>query len=293
MAEEIKQANLSDMVFGDEFNVPDVAQADPEQPAEKKGRTYTKEIDLGDGSGKQVFTGDSPTELSDKLAEAQVNASREIRKLQRQLKMKSMVPAIPERGQKPRTFTPQPLSQEEAFLLVQNHPEKIGEVLFQRELGMSPADFRAELNELRAVAQNSREERAGTEFLVAHQEDYLPNQENANAIEEFLTQYELPRTRQNLEFAFTQLSSMDLLEVPKAQADEDDKDSGKTRIEPPKKKKTMSGLSSTMSQQPDDTQEDTIASEAEKIRNLNIPLDQKRERIAALMIKARQAQSAR
>jgi len=42
---------------------------------------YRREIDLGDGSGKQVFEAESVEELLDKLTEAQEHATRKIREL--------------------------------------------------------------------------------------------------------------------------------------------------------------------------------------------------------------------
>src|SRR5690348_12024093 len=58
----------------------DVA-AEDEEFGEPDKIIYQREIDLGDGSGVQVFRADSLEELVDKLAEAQRNATRKIREL--------------------------------------------------------------------------------------------------------------------------------------------------------------------------------------------------------------------
>lgn len=59
-------------------------QIDPDpDPAPQ---TFRREIDLGDGSGKQVFEADSADGLVDKLAEAQRNATIKIRELSKAAK---------------------------------------------------------------------------------------------------------------------------------------------------------------------------------------------------------------
>ena len=62
----------------DEPAAAPVQQDDPEQEEEL---VYRREIDLGDGSGVQVFEGSSYDELIDKLANAQLHATRKIKEL--------------------------------------------------------------------------------------------------------------------------------------------------------------------------------------------------------------------
>src|SRR5690348_9223353 len=56
-----------------------------EATATEQKQTFRREIDLGDGSGKQVFEADSPEALIDKLADAQVHATKKIREQAQQL----------------------------------------------------------------------------------------------------------------------------------------------------------------------------------------------------------------
>src|SRR6185437_3470520 len=52
--------------------------ADPDPDPAPKPEWFVREIDLDDGSGKQVFKGRTLDELADRLAEAQANATRKI-----------------------------------------------------------------------------------------------------------------------------------------------------------------------------------------------------------------------
>jgi hypothetical protein len=81
-------------VAGDEDDEEEVippAKADadedglePVAPAGKKRTNFTRTIDLKDGSEPQVFSARTRDELTDKIVEAQVNASRRINELKKQ-----------------------------------------------------------------------------------------------------------------------------------------------------------------------------------------------------------------
>src|ERR1700743_2577476 len=106
MADEKQEATVSKGVdlFGDEFAESQVQVSDDDEQTsdDSEGednsapelagiRTvsaakFQREIDLGDGSGKQVFKADSAEELLDKLTEAQKNATIKIREQQFELK---------------------------------------------------------------------------------------------------------------------------------------------------------------------------------------------------------------
>src|SRR5690348_17341391 len=90
-------------LFGDEFASPEIEKpadtgegqgdgkredvVDRKQTATNDDATkFRREIDLGDGSGKQVFEADSAEELIDKLTTAQENATRKIREQQFELR---------------------------------------------------------------------------------------------------------------------------------------------------------------------------------------------------------------
>src|SRR6266704_5157746 len=77
------------------------------EPVEDEPVLYRREIDLGDGSGTQVFEGETLEELVDKLADAQKHATRKIRDLNRQAKEVAAPPA------------PKPLTPDEEYLVSQ------------------------------------------------------------------------------------------------------------------------------------------------------------------------------
>ncbi|KKL05971.1 hypothetical protein LCGC14_2600680, partial [marine sediment metagenome] len=76
---------MSDFGLSSELDVFEAQEAAPtkEPAAAGEPKKFVKEIDLGDGSGVQKFEADTEAELIDKLVEAQTNATKEIRKLQR------------------------------------------------------------------------------------------------------------------------------------------------------------------------------------------------------------------
>src|SRR5437879_3395776 len=73
---------------------------EPKTDAEPAPETaYEYEIDLGDGSGKQVFRGASYEDLIEKLGKAQEHATRKIRELtaaQKTVETKTVEPAVSE-----------------------------------------------------------------------------------------------------------------------------------------------------------------------------------------------------
>lgn len=126
----------------------------PAPVQEEEQDWYRKEIDLGDGSGKQVFEAATLEELVEKLAEAQKNATRKIRELNRQAKEYKPTPK------------PTPLTQDEKFVLDQqfrDNPSAAFETLFQRHMGMTIDEFKGlsvtarQMNLERANDQASRE----------------------------------------------------------------------------------------------------------------------------------------
>src|SRR6266568_7729436 len=98
-----------------------VAPVADAEPLEDEPVLYRREIDLGDGSGTQVFEGETLEELVDKLADAQKHATRKIRDLNRQAKEVAAPPA------------PKPLTPDEEYLVsqqLQSNPSKAFELLF-------------------------------------------------------------------------------------------------------------------------------------------------------------------
>src|SRR5450631_1656081 len=86
--EELKAAaNAAEEPVVEEPKVEAIADIETPVETEPEQFIYKKEIDLGDGSGVQVFTGkgasalDALEELSEKLADAQRHATKKIHEL--------------------------------------------------------------------------------------------------------------------------------------------------------------------------------------------------------------------
>jgi hypothetical protein len=203
------------------------AQPEGEQPRDEQGRfvsqnppkkgdssneveevdeiVYRKVIDLGDGSGVQVFEGTSQDEVIEKLATAQLNATRKIRELSQAKKEEP----------KPVERTP-----EEEWLLSQellSSPSKTVEKLFEQVTGMPVKAFKSKLERLNAFEQAQSEEAAAREFMSKHPE-FVPSPANARKIEKYVRTYNLDGTKaESIEQAFMDLNESGLLEVKAAQ----------------------------------------------------------------------------
>lgn len=87
---------------------------------------FRREIDLGDGSGKQVFEADSQDELIDKLTEAQKNATKKIRELAAATKQPEPAkePAKPLTAEERLSILETKLKQDEiATQFIADHPD--------------------------------------------------------------------------------------------------------------------------------------------------------------------------
>jgi hypothetical protein len=216
-------------------------EEDPD-PQDPEITIYRKEIDLGDGSGVQVFTGKSVDELLDKLATAQANATKKIRELNTRLKaIETAKPADPE---------PNP---DDEFILGQKlatEPTKVIKQLVDAELARREASKKS---------QEEREAAVAMDFMNRNPE-YYPSQNNGLRLFKFIQTYKLDPTVDNLEKAYAELTESGLLEVRPATSEEPgvpedpDTDTDPARIEraverpsppePAPRKKAASGLSS-------------------------------------------------
>lgn len=137
-----------------------------EETEQEAPKVFRREIDLGDGSGKQVFEAGSLEDLVEKLANAQANATRKIRDLNKELKSK------------PKPEPPvKELSADEEFVLAQEMmatPSAAIKKLFKQMVGMDITEFRTAVDRVNAFesAQKDQEARntAGNNFLTAHPE---------------------------------------------------------------------------------------------------------------------------
>ena len=176
---------------------------------------FVKEIDLGDGSGVQKFEADTEAELIDKLVEAQTNATKEIRKLQR-AKPRAR-PQKRERVVEPdRPFDkPSVSSQEDLDFATQLaiNPSIVFGRLFEASTGIKLADLRATKEKVGEIASALEEEAAGRDFVNTTPE-YLGSAKNSKVLMGILEDEELPVTQQNLSYAYQQAMDSALLELP-------------------------------------------------------------------------------
>jgi hypothetical protein len=266
----------------------------PEQPAEEAaseqaGKKYRREIDLGDGSGVQVFEADTLEELTDKLVEAQAHATRKIRELNQRAKAK-VAPDKKREARKP--IQPRPLSEEEQFIVGQRFaemPAKAFETLFESVTGMKPEEFRSRIEAVDAINEALSEQQAAEGFILDHVEDYHPSPKNSAAIMQFIEREGLAVTRQNLEYAYQELSSSGLLEsAPAAKPAGDGQPSKPAAPAASPKKPVSTGLPARGgNRQP-------VVSDAPSVDELNrLPLEEARERISRALYAKRAAQGSR
>jgi hypothetical protein len=178
---------------------------------------YRRVIDLGDGSGTQVFEAATPEDLIEKLAEAQVHATRKIRELSKA--KETPAPAAVE------------LNPDEEFVLSQQFlqsPTKAFAELFKRTTGLTVDEFNKERVKVSKLAQEQSEFQTGREFVQTHP-DYFNSDKNNTKLEKWLKTEGLPVTVENLGKAYNDLSESGLLE-PRPQ--KEDVEPGQRVVQP-------------------------------------------------------------
>lgn len=242
-----------------------------EQPVEEVDEVvYRRVIDLGDGSGVQVFEAPSAEELIEKLATAQENATRKIREL-------SQAKQTPAEQPKERTA-------EEEWLLSQellSSPSKTVEKLFEQVVGMPIKTFKTKVERLNAFEQAQAEEQAARDFMAKHPE-FHPSPANAKKIEKYVRTYGLDGTKpESIEQAFMDLNESGLLEVKPQEQQQEPEATQTSRIaksEPPQSQQPVrqtrasSGISArrNMAQRsaPEPTEDDLYSMPLDKLRAL-------------------------
>lgn len=185
-------------------------QADPVEE-EETDILIRREIDLGDGSGKQVFEGVGATkeealeDLNEKLLNAQTHATRKIQELTR----------------KPAAKTVETLSPEQEIALSQTlltEPSKVVKQIIEREFGMPIEQVKERLNDAQVARQKNEaneQEQIGhntaVEFCQAHPEFYMCDT-NGNRMIRWLELEGIAQpTVADMERAFESLSTDGLL----------------------------------------------------------------------------------
>ena len=256
-----------------------------------------REIDLGDGSGKQVFEADTYEQLSDILIEAQTHATKKIREQAFELKQSRRAkPELNLENTLPTYGTPKQLTTDEKFALsqeLQNDPDAAFDKLLQAKTGMNAK----QLADLGVGFARLESQRIAVEidqaFLNDHQEDYLPTLENATLIFKFLQDNNLGHSKANLDYAFQELSEGGLLDAHNSVTPQQE-NNGQTRIEvkphtrsKPQQSGISNGLSSATNPSDREVPNQTNISQAEVEEIYKLPVEEARVKMAALMARAK------
>lgn len=189
--------------------------------------TVTREIDLQDGSGKQSFSGQGETreaafeDLANKLADAQLNASRKI--VQQDTEVKTLRRRLlnqPEAGegdpQGPQLeFKPRDLTADEEFQLsreLQNPAtaRAARRRMLEIELGAPLETIRQTLRQADLTPRQMQARDAAEGFMLAHPE-YLPTEKNSGELFRYMTEKKMALTGTNFEIAYGALCAAGLL----------------------------------------------------------------------------------
>lgn len=166
---------------------------------------YFDVVDLGDGSGKQIFKGRTVAELITNYRNAQVNATRKIREQSRELKLTTR----PDPAREMRQFRPHQPTANELWQLGEDlkDPAKAAAAqrrAFEWELGASMDEVRASLQEREKEKERVKIHANAAAFMDEHPE-FVPCTENEEAIYGYLDARALDYSKRNLEIAFSEL----------------------------------------------------------------------------------------
>jgi hypothetical protein len=203
---------------------------------------YRRVIDLGDGSGTQIFEAPSMEELVEKLATAQTHATRKIREQAAAIKQ----------AQAPKQVEPTVDANEE-FVLSQemmSSPTTAFKKMFKNATGMDINEFKTAQSRMQAFTKSQEEFNNAVAFKEANP-DFFPSEKNANRIQKWLKVEGLDGTPENIQKAYTDLSESGLLETKPSgtqDADTTEGSAGPRRIAAPTVKivgqrRVASGLS--------------------------------------------------
>lgn len=201
--ETMPLAELEKLAFSAAHEEEPTPEETPVTPTPEK-KVFRQEIDLGDGSGKQVFEAESMEGLVDALAQAQTHATRKIRELSRDKKVETAASKEPE----------QELTADEEWLLSQellNHPSKTQKKLIEGLFGMSIEDVKSKFARIDENDMAQRAADATEQFLTKHADDYHRCPENQAKIVAYMDTFKLGPSVESLEKAFNDLNKSGLL----------------------------------------------------------------------------------
>jgi hypothetical protein len=202
-----------------------IADPDPANDDEDEVEEYEYKIDLGDGSGIQIFKGNSVEEVMNKLGEAQKHATRKIREQAEQLK-KYSAQAAKEAADNEYVYGQELITK----------PTEAFKKLFKETTGVDIESFangweRVKALETAQAAQTleNKKQTAATAFLAAHPE-FIPNPANGKRLEKAVnlliaeanSKNQEPDFNAILDAAYADLSESGLLELKDPQGKQED-----------------------------------------------------------------------
>lgn len=179
------------------------------QPTDEQGRPI---------GGKQVFKGTSEHEIIEKIANANIHATRKIREQARRLRLGDIdKETIPDDAPKAvhTVVNPRNLSAEERLEISRDllDPEKVDSAydrLSEAKYGMKPSDLVNRLNQAEENVEALRA-RAEAELFVKTTPEYYICDDNFYAIANWIVKNELAPVCENFKLAFNTLNAAGLL----------------------------------------------------------------------------------
>ncbi len=166
---------------------------------EKIGDRYLAKVDPGDGSPVQNFFGNSPEEVTEKLIEAQKNATRKIREQKRALATRVPDPPAPDIQFNGRKLTPQEASELSSRILIEA-PEAV-ERIIETRLGAPLDQIRTSLKMVHQMNSRATAVEESQKFM-SENPSYYPTPANEALILQYLQSHNMGFTAANLAEAY-------------------------------------------------------------------------------------------
>jgi len=189
---------------------------------------YIVDVDAEDGSQVQTFKGATKDEVTEKLLAAQVNASRRINELKKEVS--------PDPKAARAQFSPRTLTADERFEISQDlqDPDKAPEAVNK----IVEAQLGAPLDVVRNKLQGDDDQRfiqlaaAAADAFVASTPEWNPTPENKLALWNYMEENDLEFTTKNFRIAFDRLTESGLLTARPEPIDDKPEETAMGRIVP-------------------------------------------------------------
>jgi|SRR5690348_7350091 len=187
-----------------------------EATATEQKQTFRREIDLGDGSGKQVFEAESPEALIDKLADAQVHATKKIREQAQQLEAAQTQVEESESGGA--------FDKQKWFGTLYEEPLGAIDQWAETRFGMPVDQLVQRLGQMEQATANVTQSSVMNEFVARHPELLQVSKDddvhNSQVVGSILQDNNLPLTANTLEMAYALAKDQGKLKLPAAQQED-------------------------------------------------------------------------